>query len=370
MTAKRDYYEILGVERNADEETIKKAYRKLAMRYHPDRNVGDEEAEARFKEASEAYEVLRDAQKRQIYDQYGHEGLTRAHAEPHFSFGDALRQFFDMFGMSNQDDSGVEELRHVVELDLTEAARGIRKKIVIQRSEICKTCNGSMAKPGTTPRRCSRCRGQKVVHVQSLFGIAARECPDCRGLGVFVDNPCPDCRGHGRTMQPYETEIEVPAGVDNNLGKRFPQRGHAGVPGRPRGDLVCIFKVQDHPLFKREGPHLICKVPITFSQAALGAAIEIPSLEGKFVHTISRGTQTDTTLRFRGKGIFDLQHQQTGDLLVHLVVETPRNLTKEQEDLLRKLAEIEEKHVQPERKGFLERVFAFFSSGTSQEEKK
>lgn len=378
MASKRDYYEILGVERGADDDAIKRAYRKLAMLHHPDRNVGNEEAALKFREAAEAYEVLSDPNKKQIYDRHGHSGLDASQQTPNFASGDAIRRIFEgVFGMFNGggggsdswDNSGVEDLQHVVELDLVEAARGVKKTITYQRSELCTTCSGSGAKPGTAPKRCARCKGQGVVATHSFLPIGQR-CPSCNGTGQVISEACPTCHGRSRFMKAFETEIEVPAGVDNGLGTRFAQKGHAGLPGRVRGDLIAVYKVREHPLFKREGPHLICQVPITFSQAALGGTIEIPSLNGPFTHSIQRGTQTGTSLRFRGRGVFDLQQQGIGDLIVHLTLETPRNLTARQEELLRELDEIDSKHVQPERKSFLDRVRAFFGAKSSSEIKK
>ncbi len=360
MATKRDLYEILEVSKDADEETIKKAYRKQAMRYHPDRNNGDKEAEGRFREASEAYEVLRDPEKRQRYDRYGHAGLGDS-VGPAAS-GDSLRNFFnDIFGgMFGGETSAVPDLEHVVEIELVEAANGGRMRTTIRRSELCPECSGSGAKRGTRPQRCQRCRGQgEVVQSNGFFSIR-RTCNACQGRGEVVVEKCPSCRGEGRQAVSAEVEVEIPRGGDHGVGVRYHGQGHAGMPGEPRGDLVCVFKVRPHALLQRQGAHLVCRVPITFAQAALGGQIEVPTLEGSFTHTIERGTQTGTTLHFRGRGVYDLRARQTGDLLVELLVETPRNLTPRQEEMFRELAVIEGKHVSPERKSFFDKLRGFF----------
>jgi molecular chaperone DnaJ len=358
--SKRDYYEVLEVSRDADEETIKKAYRKQAMRYHPDRNNGDKEAEARFREASEAYDVLRDPDKRQRYDRYGHAALGESLGPP--ASGDALRSFFnDIFGgMFGGEAAAVPDLEHVIEIDLVDAGKGSRTRVSIRRSELCPECAGSGAKPGTRPQRCQRCRGQgEVVQSNGFFSIR-RTCAACQGRGEIVVDRCLACRGEGRHMVPVELDIDIPRGVDHGVGVRYQGQGHAGSPGEPRGDLVCVFKVRPHPLLQRKGPHLVCSVPITFAQAALGGQIEVPTLDGSFIHTIERGTQTGSTLHFRGRGIYDLRVRQTGDLLVELHVETPKNLTPRQDELLRELAEIDGKQVSPERKSFFDKLRGLF----------
>lgn len=362
MAGKRDFYEILEVSKDADDDTIKKAYRKQAMRYHPDRNSGDKEAEALFREASEAYEVLRDPDKRQRYDRYGHAGLGEAVGPAASS--DSLRGFFnDIFGSmfgGESAGSGVQDLEHVVEIDLVAAGKGGRMRTTVNRSELCPECAGSGAKPGTKPQRCQRCRGQgEVIQSNGFFSIR-RTCTACQGRGQVVVDKCPSCRGEGRHMVSAALEIDIPRGVDTGVGVRYQGQGHAGVPGAPRGDLVCVFKVRPHALLQRKGAHLVCAVPITFSQAALGAQIEVPLLEGSFLHTIERGVQTGSTLHFRGKGIYDVRARQVGDLLVELQVETPKNLTPRQEELFRELAEIEGKQVSAERKSFFEKLRGFF----------
>jgi molecular chaperone DnaJ len=364
MAAKRDFYEVLEISREADEETIKKAYRKQAMRYHPDRST-EADAHVKFREVSEAYEVLRDPDTRQRYDRYGHAGLDRAPAGGGGGFDpfSIFRQFFDSVARGFEEESGVSDLECLVEVDLLEVHRGTRKRVTVRRAELCKTCSGSGAKPGTRPERCHRCKGSGAVLQSAGFIRMQVECPQCRGTGEIIKEKCPQCKGEGREWQPHEVEVEVPRGVDTRQYFRLNNQGHAGQPGRPRGDLVCHVKVKEHPLFTREGPHLLCRVPVTFSQAALGGPVEIPGLEGSFTHTIDRGVQSGTTLRFPGRGVFDYRARQVGDLLVQLVVETPRNLTPRQEELLREMAEIEQKQVSPERKSFFEKLRGFFKKG-------
>ncbi len=368
MADKRDYYEILEVSKDADEETIKKAYRKQAMRYHPDRNNGDKDAEALFREASEAYEVLRDPEKRQRYDRYGHAGLGDAIGPAASS--DSLRSFFnDIFGgiFGGQSTGSVSDLEHVVEIDLVEAGKGGRTRTTIRRSELCPECAGSRAKAGSKPQRCQRCRGQGEVMQSNGFFSIRQTCNACQGRGEVVVDKCPACKGEGRHFVAAEIEMEIPRGVDTGVAVRYDGQGHAASSGQPRGDLVCVFKVRPHPLLQRQGPHLVCRVPITFAQAALGGPIEVPTLDGSFTHTIERGTQTGTTLQFRGRGIYDLRARQMGDLLVELAVETPKNLTPRHEELFRELAEIEGKHVSPERKSFFEKLRGFFKGDASKD---
>jgi molecular chaperone DnaJ len=372
MAGKRDYYEVLGVSKDADDETIKKAYRKLALQHHPDRNAGDGEAEARFREAAEAYEVLRDPQKRQIYDRYGPAGLEgmggvgRASADPFSVFNDMINAVRQAFG--GGDDSGVPELEHELQLDLLEAARGVRRKTTVRRSELCPTCGGNGARPGTRPQRCRRCNGHGVLLQGAGFFSIQRPCNACGGAGEVVLDKCPDCRGEGRRWGTIEIDVDVPRGVDSGTYTRLRAQGHAGAPGRPRGDLLIVYKVREHDLLKRDGPHLICRAPITFSQAALGGAIEVPTLDGILTHELPRGIQTGEVLRFPGRGIYDARSRQTGDLLVQVVVETPRQLTPRQEELFRELAELDQKHVTPERRSFLDRLRDFFRGGPAKKD--
>jgi molecular chaperone DnaJ len=368
MASKRDYYEILGVRREADDEEIKKAYRRLAMQYHPDRNVGDAEAEAKFKEAAEAYEVLRDAGKRQRYDRYGHAGLEGMDV-PHF---DDIASVFNAFGFDLGDLFGQRgrqgafagrDLQTAVELDLVEAYRGTTKKIPVARGETCEACRGSGSRPGSQPRTCRRCRGQGVLLMRVGFLPIQQQqtCPDCRGRGVLISDPCHECRGQGRVEQRRTLEVAIPAGVDTGTRIRLTGEGESGQPGAPNGDLYVVLRVREHALFQRQDQHLICQVPITFSQAALGGDIDVPTLDGPLPTKLKRGVQSGEVLRVGGKGMPSLRGGRPGDLLVQLLVETPRQLTKRQEELFRELAELDRQHVSPARKSFLDKLKEFFT---------
>jgi molecular chaperone DnaJ len=362
-TSKRDYYEVLGVARDADEETIKKAYRKLAMQYHPDRNVGDPEAEVKFKEAAEAFEVLRDREKRGIYDRYGHEGLERSAAAPHFQdagsifdvFGDL---FGDIFGGRRGGRRAGRDLQVELEIDLKEAADGVTRTITIPRAERCRTCSGSGLKPGSQPAVCRRCGGRGEVLMSQGFFRMRQTCGACHGQGQIITDPCETCHGNGLVEVERTLDVNIPPGVDTGVTLRVPGEGEAGAPGAPPGDLFCQL---------RDGQDLHCEVPITFSQAALGASIEVPSLEGKMLtQTVARGTQSGDQVRIHGKGMPHVRTGRRGDLVVHLRVVTPSNLTKRQEELLRELAVLDGQNVAPERKSFLDRVRQFFGgSGES-----
>jgi molecular chaperone DnaJ len=367
-TSKRDYYEILGVRRESDDEEIKRAYRKLAMQYHPDRNVGDAEAAVKFKEAAEAYDVLRDPDKRSRYDRYGHAGLEGMGLHDFSS----RQSVFDIFGDIFGDLFGGGRRRHGpqpgrdllmdIELDLLEAARGAKKTVNVPREENCGECSGSGARRGTQPSVCRRCNGQGVVIQSQGFFRMQQTCRGCGGHGVVITDPCPACHGHGRVNARRTIEVSVPPGVDT--GMRIPIRGEgeAGEPGAPRGDLYLRVNVREHPVFSRDGNHLICQVPITISQAALGGNIDVPSLEGVMTHALKRGTQTGEIIRIAGKGMPDVRGRGRGDLHVQVMVETPRQLTKRQEELFRELAEIDHKQVSPQRKSFFEKVKSLFTS--------
>jgi molecular chaperone DnaJ len=364
-STKRDYYEILGVERNADAEEVKQAYRRLAKQYHPDRNVGDAEAELRFKEAAEAYEILRDPEKRQRYDRYGHAGLEGLNV-PHFNdtqsvvdlFGDLFGDFFGQRrrpGPQRGRDHKVE-----IDLDLVEAARGVKKAVTISREELCGECSGSGCRRGTRPAQCKRCNGRGVVIQSQGFFRVQQHCRGCGGTGNIITDPCSSCGGQGRTMAKRTLEVGVPPGVDTGTALCLSGEGEAGDAGAPRGDLYCLIRVREHPLFQRDGPHLICQVPIAFSQAALGGEFEVPTLDGAITHSLKAGTQSGEVLRIPGHGMPGLRGGRRGDLLVQVVIETPRHLTKRQEELLRELAELEQKNVSPQRRSFMEKVRDFF----------
>jgi molecular chaperone DnaJ len=369
MAGKRDYYEVLGVAKDADDDTLKKAYRKLAMQYHPDRNVGDHEAEVKFKEASEAYEVLRDPQKRRQYDRYGHEGL-QGMPMPDFGRGDVMDLFGEILGGmfgggGRRGPRGGRDLQMALEIDLVEAFRGAQKTVRVPREEACSDCGGSGARRGTQPSLCRRCGGRgAVLQGQGFFRIQ-QTCPGCGGRGAVLTDPCPKCRGNGAVEVERTLTVGVPAGVDNDTTLRLSGEGEAGEPGGPPGDLYVVFRVKKHQVFVRQGQDLHCEVPVNFSEAALGSAIEVPTLEGKCItHNLKRGTQSGEEVRIAGRGMPNLRGGRPGDLVVHVRVITPRNLSKRQEELLRELAEQEGKHVSPERKSFLDRVKAFFSPET------
>ena len=377
MAAKRDYYEILGVRRDADEEEIKRAYRRLAMEHHPDRNVGNPEAEEKFKEAAEAYEILRDPSKRHNYDRYGHAGLEGMNV-PHFHdaqsvfdlFGDLFGDFFGSRGRRGP--QAGRDLQITIEVDLLEAARGASKTITVPREELCGECSGNGARRGTQPTQCRRCQGRGVVIQSQGFFRMQQTCRGCGGSGVVITDPCPSCHGNGRVVVKRTLDLSVPPGVDTGTRIRLSGEGEAGDRGAPRGDLYCLIRVREHALFQRDGVNLICQVPITVSQAALGGDIDVPTLNGAITHHLKRGIQGGDVIRIPGKGMPSLRGGRSGDLLVAVIVETPRHLTKRQEELLRELAEIDKKHVSPERKSFLDKLREFFnaSQGAKEESSK
>jgi molecular chaperone DnaJ len=377
MAGRRDYYEILGVSREADGEEIKRAYRKLALQYHPDRNPGSHEAEEKFKEAAEAYEVLHDSEKRQRYDRYGHAGLNGVGGTPHFNdvrsvfdlFGDIFGDFFGQQGGGRGSGRG-RDLQVSLELDLLEAARGTRKSVSLSREENCTECGGDGARRGTRPTICRRCAGHGVVLVNQGFFRLQQTCTGCGGRGAIITDPCPACHGEGRVEMRRTLDIEIPPGVDNGTRVRVTGEGEAGAPGGPRGDLYCLIRVREHALFQREGSHLICQAHITFSQAALGGPIDVPTLDGRITYTLKAGVQSGEVVRIAGKGMPGPRGGRKGDLHVQVVIETPHHLTKRQEELFRELAEIDKKHVSPQRKSFLEKLNSFFSAQATPEEPK
>ncbi len=366
-SSKRDYYEVLGVARNADGDEIKRAYRKLAMQYHPDRNAGDKEAEDKFKEAAEAYEVLHDAEKRARYDRYGHAGLDGM-GMPNFRstddvmdlFGDLLGGLFGQRGGRRGPQAG-RDLQVHIEIDLNEAARGTTKTVTLPREELCTECGGSGCRRGTSPSVCRRCGGQGAVLVNQGFFRLQQTCPGCHGRGAVIADPCGSCHGGGRAEVKRTLDVVVRPGVDNGNRLVLRGEGEAGDPGAPRGDLYCVVHVREHQFFQRDGLHLVCQVPITFSQAALGAEIQVPTLDGPVTHRLKRGTQSHEVIRVPGKGMPHVHGGRPGDLLVQVVVETPRGLTRRQEELFRELAELDQKHVSPERKSFLDKLRQFFT---------
>lgn len=381
MPAERDYYEVLGVSRTASAEEIRKAYKRLAAKYHPDRNQGDDEAIERFKEVQEAAEVLTDADKRARYDRFGHEGVRGgARSAGAQDLGDIFGAFGDLFeGVFNSGGGGRggrgagargETLQAQVRIDLTEAFQGCRRELRFSRNEPCDKCQGSGCKPGTSPTTCSTCRGHgQVVQSQGFFRMQTA-CPACRGRGTVVKDPCTDCRGQGRGMKEVVREVSIPAGIDTGMQLCLRGEGEAGLNGGPRGDLYVNVEVRRHPLFQRDGQDLMYRMPITFAQAALGAEIEIPTLKGKETLKVRPGTQPGEVNRLKGFGMPDPRgaSMKSGDLLVEIQVEVPRKLSADQEELLRKLAELDHKDVMPQRKTFFEQVKAFFSGDSEEAE--
>lgn len=366
MTAKRDYYEVLGVSRSADSKELAEAYRKLALKYHPDRNPGDAEAVERFKEASEAFEVLNDPEKRALYDRYGHAGLENGGAPRFHDVNDIFAAFGDLFGFGDVFGTGARTRRggdaHCeVVIDLVEAARGVAKEISYQRLQPCSDCGGSGARPGTKPERCRYCGGRgRVVQSMGIFSMQTT-CPACRGEGTTIREKCRRCGGEGVESRTVNLRVNIPAGVDDQVQLRVRGEGHV-QPGTVPGDCIVLVRVREHELFQRNGNHLVCQVPISYSQAALGATIDVPTLDGRRRLDIPPGTQSGDVFSLKGLGMPDPHSKRRGDLLVQVHVEVPRRLSHEHEQLLRKLAEIEERQVSPKRKTFFEKIKEYFQS--------
>jgi len=373
MSTKEDYYKILGVARSASEEEIKSAYRKLALTYHPDRSPGNSEAEKKFKEASEAYEVLRDPEKRRLYDAYGHEGLERsgfqgfANVDDIFmSFGDVLSEFFGG-GIFGQEFAGTRRARHgqnlrvSVEIDLRDAARGLKKTIEIARHETCPACKGTGSKDGAGPTACPYCGGRgRVIQSQGWIRVSTT-CPRCRGAGQAIANPCRSCEGTGLAAADRKIEIDVPAGIESGQQIRLRGEGDHGENGVAAGDLYVQVYVREHPLFKRDGLDLVFEMPISFVQAALGDEVEVPTIWGKAALAIPAGTQSGSALKLKGEGMPSIQGGRRGDQVVVVHVETPKKLTARQRELLRQFAETEDLRTTPERKSFLDQVKRYFA---------
>lgn len=369
-STKRDYYEVLGVKRDATPEDIKKSYRQLALKNHPDKNPGDAEAEKRFKEAAEAYEVLSDKDKRHRYDRYGHAGLEGSafhdfrNADDIMSaFGDIFGGglFGDLFGQRRRGPRPGQDLLMKLEIELQEAARGATKAVDVTRQEYCGECNGSGARKGTVATTCNYCGGQgQVVQSRGFFQVATT-CPACGGEGVRITDPCPKCRGTGRTNAVAHLKIDIPPGVESGMWLQLRGQGEPGDPGAPRGNLRIQILVRKHPFFERNRNDLLCQVPISFAQAALGADIEVPTLDGPDRLHVPKGTQSGDVLRIKGRGMPDISGRGRGDELVEIVVETPRHLTPRHEELFRELAELEHEHVSPRRKSFFEKLKDYFT---------
>ena len=369
--AKRDYYEVLGVEKGASTDDIKKAYRKLAMKYHPDRNPGDKEAEAKFKEAAEAYEVLSDEQKKGRYDQYGHAGVEgMGHAGQGFnSMEDIFAQFGDVFGggsifdqlfggqRGGGDRNQGASLKLGLEITFREAVKGCTRTIDLKRNETCTVCDGSGAKKGTKAKTCPTCGGAGAVRQGQGFFVVQTACPSCHGAGKVISDPCASCHGEGAIPQKVTIKVRIPAGIEDGSRLRVTGEGEPGRQGGARGDLYVYVQVKADGFFERHDDDLVCKVPVTYAQAALGAEIEVPTLEGTAKLKIPSGTQPGDVLRMRGLGVSD--GRRTGDQLVVVALQVPKKVTGRQAELLRELGQIEDEI--GEQKGFFDRVKKMFN---------
>ena len=379
MAEKRDYYEVLSVERSASQAEIASSYRKLAIKFHPDSNPGDEDATTKFKEAAEAYEVLNDAEKRARYDQYGHAGVNGAgsqfrDAEDIFeAFGDMFSGgiFGDLFGgggrqRRRQRKGG--DIRCDVTLELEEAARGVTKSVDFKRSVRCDGCQGSGAASNSGRETCNRCGGRgQVVQSAGILRVQTT-CPTCQGAGAIITDPCRDCHGNGYTQDNVHLDVAIPAGIDDGMRIRLTGEGEPSPHGGPNGDCYCFVTVRPHRVFQRDGQHLILQLPITYSQAALGATIEVPTLNGADDLKIPHGTQSGEVFRLHSQGMPDPRGRHKGDLLVQTFIEVPKKLTAEQKKLLRELAELEHTHVTPQRKSVLEKLKEYITGSETEAE--
>ena len=373
-STKRDYYEVLGVAKTADGEEIKRAYRRLAMKYHPDRADGDKaEAELRFKEGAEAYEVLSDPNKRKRYDQFGHKGVSGQHDFAHMDVGDIFSMFNDIFGGAfggfggrggasrGQTVARGYDLETQVELTLQEVATGAEKTIEFERQDRCETCKGSGAKPGGDVV-CPQCGGQGRVAQQGFGGMfrMVTTCPNCRGRGKIIRDRCDSCGGSGRQAKKRVVTVKIPAGVHEGQAVRITGEGEAGENGGPAGDLHCYIAIKAHAIFTRHNNDLVCQIPITFTQAALGAKIDVPTLKGTEQMDLPAGTQHGEVFKLKGKGLPDLRSYRNGDELVQVLIEVPRKLSEKQKQLLRDFAGTEDASVHPQRKSFLDKLKDMF----------
>ncbi len=378
--SKRDYYEVLGVEKTISAEDLKKAYRKLAIKYHPDKNPGDKAAEEKFKELGEAYEALSDPQKRAAYDQYGHAAFDpRARAsgagrggfhDPNdifrqaFGGGDLGSIFEQFFGMGGEDRDPTgpargSDLRYDMEISLEEAVAGVEKEITVNKPAACDQCDGSGAERGSKRIRCIQCAGRgRVVVSRGIFSIQ-QACPRCEGAGEVLERPCKACRGDGRVTKPATIKLRIPGGVDTGTRLRSTGNGEAGQRGGPAGDLYVVLHVAEHDVFKREEDNLFCEVPISFTQAALGAELDVPTLTGKARIVVPAGTQTGAMFRLKGRGVKSLQGHGVGDLLVKVAVEVPTKLNHAQRAKLEEFAKLCDESVNPQSKSFFDRVKDF-----------
>jgi molecular chaperone DnaJ len=367
VATKRDYYEVLGIDRGADNDVIKKAYRKVALKYHPDRNQGDAEAEERFKEASEAYQVLSDPEKRAQYDRFGHAAFEQGGGFDFNAagfediFGDIFGDFFGgrRGGGRNRPRRG-EDLRYDLEITFEEAIFGVEKTIRVPRLAVCESCEGEGTRDGARRETCLACAGAgQVRYQQGLFSIA-KTCPECQGAGSVIRDPCPSCNGAGAVHKQQSLSVKIPAGVDHGSRLKLRGEGEAGRRNGPSGDLYVVIHVREHPIFRREGVDVVCDVPIGMTQAALGTEIEVPTPHGIVKMKIPTGTQSGKVFRLKGKGAPDLRGYGSGDMLVRVAVEIPRKLTKKQKQLLEEFASLSGEDIHPQSKGFFDKVKEMF----------
>ena len=375
MAAKRDYYDVLGVSKNASDADIKKAFRRLAMKYHPDRNPDDKQAEDKFKEAKEAHDILSDQQRRAVYDQFGHDGISAsvggADAQGFGGLGDIFDNVFgDMFGSQGRGGqrtrSGA-DLRYNLELTLEDAIAGSAIKIRVPRLAGCKECSGSGARKGSSPTRCLACNGVGQVRMQQGFFSVQQTCPKCRGKGQVINDPCRSCQGQGRVRESKTISVKVPPGVDTGDRVRLSGEGEAGEHGAPAGDLYVHIIVRDHEIFTRDGADLYCEVPVSFAAAALGRDIEIPTLDGKVKLRVPEETQSGRMFRLRGKGVRSVRSSVRGDLLCRVVVETPVNLSRKQKDILESFEDSmvdDESRFRPRASNWFDSVKKFFDNAS------
>jgi molecular chaperone DnaJ len=374
MATKRDYYEVLGVARDGSAEEIKRAYRKCALKYHPDRNRNDAEAEAKFKEAAEAYEVLSDQEKRARYDRFGHQGVSSSgmHDFSHMGAEDIFSMFNDIFGGAFGGRGGRggrrrgADLQAEIAITLNEAAVGVEKELSFRRQDVCEICDGTGAAPGSQRQSCPTCGGYGQVEQAGgfggLLGRMVTTCPDCRGEGMLVTHPCGKCRGSGRTARKRVVRVQIPAGIHDGQAVRVRGEGEPGQANAPHGDLHCYVRISPHDFLERHENDLVCHLPISFTQAALGAGVQVPTLNGKADLTIPAGTQHGQIFRLRGLGMPDLRSGRPGDELVQVLVEIPKKLSDRQKTLLRDFAETEDIAVLPESQGFFDRLKAYFGA--------